>query len=926
MGKIITTIYISLSLLLTAQVAIAQTNKETPEQTNKTADQSTASTATVSGEELLKRSSLSPSNTLYGKLNGLTVLQNGGYGGAGEPEPTLFIRGLGTLNDNSILVLIDGLERPLSSLVTEEIEDITVLKDAAALAKYGLRGANGVLLIKTKRGMTDKPSIEVSYQHTFTSPARLPKFADAATYAEAVNEGLTNEGLPVQYTSPQIDAYRNGKYPSLYPNVNWMKETLREQGQRDQVNFAAHGGSAKVRYFSLINFASDRGLIKEADLNSYSTQLTSSTMNVRTNLDIDLTSTTQMSVNLLGKLREMNRPGAVTDNVLMQNLYSLPSNAYPVITHNGIWGGASSVYPANPVAQTSSTGYSSAHARSLFADMTLKQDLSKWVKGLNAEFRIGFDASSENWDSRTKQYLSESNVAHLNAAGVPVDTVNTQYGKIENELGFSTSLGAQERHANLQFGLNYTKEFTNSKLNASVMYKQDKRVALGQFNSYMHQDVVAYAHYGLQNRYFFDLSMSGSGTSRLPKDSRWGFFPAAAAAWNITNEQFMQQVSWLNLLKLRLSYGLTGNDIVTPNLDQYPFVGGNGFVFNDDFKWQTGTAEGHLPSSGVTFEKTSKLNIGIDTRFFNILTFNVDAFYDRTYDIMVNTQGVSSSMLGSINAFEPDGIVKNYGVEIGLNVSDKVGDFFYNVGGQFSFVRSNIVAMDEIYLPHDYLKATGRPVGQLFGLETIGFFKDEADIAKSPTQTFSTVYPGDFKYKDQNGDNRIDIYDQVAMGYNSMCPEIYYSASLELEYKGLGISAQFQGAANYSVILNTPGLYLPLMGNKAISTHYLENCWRPGADNSQAIYPRLTTTESNNNYKPNTVFVSDASYLKLRQAEVYYKLPQAWINKCRLQQLRVFARGMDLFSIDNIKVTDPESTGAVYPTLRSYHLGINLTF
>lgn len=926
MGKKITTICVSLSLLFTAQTGWSQSKEVKTKTADTTTDESTYSAATVSGDELLKRSSLSPSNTLYGRLNGLTVLQNGGYGGAGEPEPTLYIRGLGTLNANSVMVLVDGLERPLSSLVTEEIESITVLKDAAALARYGLRGANGILQVTTRRGKKGKATIDVSYQHSFTSPTRLPEFADAATYAEAMNEGLLNEGLPAQYTRPEIDTYRSGQYPSLFPNVNWMKETLRDQGQRDQVNFSAHGGSEKVRYFALINFASDRGLIKEANLNPYSTQLTSSTMNVRTNLDIDLTSSTQMSVNLMGKLREMNRPGAVTDDALMSSLYSLPSNAYPVKSFNGIWGGGSDIYPRNPVAQSSSTGYASAHARSLYADMTLKQDLSMLVGGLSARFRIGFDAFSENWDSRSRQYLYESNVAHLNAGGIPIDTVTTQYGKVENELGYSTSLGAQERHSNLQFGFDYDKNFSNSNLSASILYKQDKRVALGQFNSFMRQDIVALAHYGLMNRYFFDLSMSASGTSRLPAGKRWGFFPAVSAAWNITNEKFMRDASWLNLLKLRASYGLTGNDIVTPNLDQYPFAGSGSFVFNDDFKQQSGMGEGHLPSSGFTFEKTTKLNVGIDARLFHILSLNVDAFYDHTYDIMVNTQGVSSSMLGAINAFEPDGKVRNYGVEAGVSVNSRAGDFIYNVGAQVSFVKSKILDMDEAYLPYNYLQATGRPVGQLFGLETIGFFKDEADIAKSPSQLFSPVFPGDLKYKDQNNDNRIDQYDQVPLGYNSICPEVNYSASIDLEYKGFGISALFQGVANYSVMLNTPGLYFPLMQNRTVSTHYLENCWRPGADNSNALYPRLTTTESNNNYQSNTVFIADASYLKLRSAEIYYRLPEAWITKCRMYELKVFARGMDLFSIDNIKVTDPESVGAAYPTLRSYHIGFNLTF
>lgn len=882
--------------------------------------------STVSGEELLKRSNIDPGNTLYGRLNGLTVLQNAGYGGIGETSPTLYIRGISTLNNNSILVLVDGLERPLSSLVTEEIENITVLKDAAALALYGLRGTNGVLLVTTKRGKVGKTDINVAYQHTFTQPTRLPKFANAFAYAQAVNEGLANEGLAPRYSSQELDAYKSQKYPYLFPDVNWIDETLRDWGQRDQINFSAQGGTKKIRYFSLVNFIFDKGLIKEANQNSYSTQLSSSIMNVRTNLDINLTSSTFMQANILARLSEMNRPGSVTDQSLMNTLYTLPASAYPVKSYTGEWGGGSDIYYKNPVAETSSTGYSSAHARGLYADLLLKQDFGQLVEGLSGEFRIGFDAYSDTWDSRTKQYLYESNTVHLDNAGIPTDTITTQYGKVEDELGFSTSLGAQRRNSNLQFRLNYDKKIGSGNLTSFLMYKQDKKVELGQFNSFMHQDILAYGHYALRDRYFFDLSLSASGTSRLPKGKRWGFFPAAAVAWRMGQESFMKQAEWLDELKFRLSFGLTGNDMITYNLDQYPYVGGGSFIFNDAYRNFSGMREGHLPSRNVTYEKTQKFNFGIESSFLNKIDFSADFFYDKTYDIMVNSAGVTSSMLGATNAYEPNGKVKNYGVELGLNINDRMGDFKYNLGGQFSFIRNEIVAMNEQYQPYDYLKATGNSVSQLFGLEAIGFFKDETDIAQSPTQTFSKVYPGDIKYKDQNNDGRIDEYDITPIGSNSLCPEIYYSVTVDLEYKGFGINALLQGAGNYSVMLNTPGLYFPLMNNWTISEHYLESYWKPGAANTDIKYPRLTTTESNNNYRANSVFIADASYLKLRSAEIYYKLPKSLKSKLRMEECKFFVRGMDLFSIDNIKVTDPEATGTAYPTLRTFHIGFTATF
>lgn len=492
-------------------------------------DETTISASTVSGKELMKRSNINPANALYGKLNGLFIRQNGEYGD-GEGYPSMNIRGIGSLNNNSILVFVDGLERDINSLVLEEIEEITILKDAAALAPYGIRGANGVILVKTKRGKKGKTDIHVSYQHSVTTPVRLPQMADTATYAEAVNEGLANEGLAPRYTQQEIEAYRSGKYPILFPNVDWFNETLRDHGQRDQVNFTASGGSNRIRYYSMINFISDRGLLKNTDQGSYSTQLANSILNVRTNLDIDITSSTQVKVNLSGKLKEKYSPGSISDGVLMETLYALPANAYPVRSHNGIWGG-SNMYPKNPVAESSSTGYTTSHARTLLADLTLTQDLEALAPGLSAEFRIGFDAYSETWDARSKQYLYESNIAHLDNSGIPTDTVNTQYGKEEKQLGFNSWLNNQNRHSNIQFALNYQKDFSQSNLFASIRYKQDKNVYLGQYNTYMHQDVIASGHYGLLNKYYLDFSIAASGTSRLPKANRWGVFPAISGAW-----------------------------------------------------------------------------------------------------------------------------------------------------------------------------------------------------------------------------------------------------------------------------------------------------------------------------------------------------------------------------------------------------------
>ena len=885
---------------------------------------SSMATSTVDGDKLVSRPSIDAANTLYGRLNGLTVLQNTTYGDIGEGSPTMYIRGIGSLANHSMLVLVDGIERPVSSLVTEEIENVTILKDAVALALYGMRGANGVLLVTTKRGHVGGTKINVSYQHGFTSPTRLPAFANAAAYAGAVNEGLANEGLAPRYSSAELNAYANQNHPYLFPDVNWMDETLRSMGHRDHLNFSARGGNNNATYFSLINLMTDRGLVKETNLyEDYHTQLTGTSLNVRTNLDVNVTSSTLMQVNVLGRITERSRPASQSAAEMMQNIYNLPSNAFPVRNQNGTWGiGSSTVFPDNPVAASSSTGYTTDHYRGMFADITLRQDLEVLVEGLNIEGKLAFDAGSMSRDVRDKIFLSESVVARFDANGQLGTPVTTIYGREVPELGFTSSTPSLHRFFNLSFKLNFERESETTKFTSFLKYSQDKKSINTQYATVLHQDITAFGQYALNNRYYFDVALSYSGSSNLPVDSQWGFFPAVGVAWRVSQENFLQSAAWLDDMKVRASFGLTGNSGITYNLDQYPFISSTNVFYFRNFTGFPGRREGHLPGIGVTHEKTQMFNIGLDAQLIGKLSFNADFFSNKTYDIMVSRAGTFSSIVGATHAYEATGEVKNSGIELGLSYGDNTGDFKYNIGAQFSFVRNEIVNMNEEPRPYNHLKETGKPVGQMFGLEVEGFFRDHADISQSPVQAFSQVFPGDFKYKNQTPDNRIDHNDMVAIGFSDMLPEIYYSATIDFEYKGIGLSALFQGVGNYSTYLNTPGLFFPLVGNGNISEHYLDDYWS-GPSDVNAKYPRLSATESHNNYRPNSVFIADASYLKLRYAELYYRFPVARFG---MEDVKLFLRGTDLFSIDSIKVTDPEATGAVYPALKTFHLGFSIMF
>ena len=438
-------------------------------------------------------------------------------------------------------------------------------------------------------------------------------------------------------------------------------------------------------------------------------------------------------------------------------------------------------------------------------------------------------------------------------------------------------------------------------------------------------DIIGQVHYTYNNRYLVDFSLSGSASSILDPDKRWGIFPAIGAGWILSEEDFMKQ-DWLNFLKLRASYGISGRADYGVNLFRDIYGGGNSYYFKDSPASMSGMKLNQLAIDGFTYEKSHKLNVGIDFKAWNKLSLSLDAFYDHRTDILVEGGNAISSVFGVSVPKLNNGVVDNRGIEAYLGWDDKISDFSYHLGGQFSFVRNKIINQNEEYRPHDYQKRTGGSLGQIFGYEVTGIYQSQEEIDnREVKQYLGDVRPGDLMFKDQNGDKRIDTYDQVALGYNSVCPEIYYSLDLGAEYKGIGVYALFQGVGNYSEILDTRSVYRPIVGNNTISDYYYKNRW--SETNPSGTLPRLSYSGSPNNYNNNSLWVADASYLKLRTLELYYKLPSNLMKKTKfLGGAKVFMRAHDLFCIDGIDIQDPEAVGAVHPTMTQYTFGFNLSF
>ena len=890
--------------------------------------ESTGAVSTVYAENIDKSSAFSIGNSLYGNVLGLTTMQSTGV--VWEQMPSMYIRGLKTLNgNNGILLVVDGLERDnnwqaLKYITPEEVESVSVLRDAAALALYGYRGVNGVVNIVTKRGKYDTREINFSYDHAFNYMTRKPELADAYTYASALNEALTNDGKQVRYSQNELNAFKNGTSPYLYPNVNWWEEVFRDRGASDIATLSFRGGSTKMRYYTMMNLQNNRGFIKNFDTNAdYSTQEKYSKANFRTNLDIDLSPKTKMQANIMGILNEFSRPGMGSDN-LISKLYQLPSAAFPIRTESGLWGGNTTWGENwNPVALTEGRAYSKGHTRGLYADMSLRQDLSSLTKGLGASVRIGYDNLASYWENHTKGYkYGMASVASWEN-GLPIAGEEITGGK-DTEMSGDSKLDWQYRAFNFQMNVDWQRQFGVHSLYSMLLYTYKYDNAKGINNTFYRQNAGWYTHYGFKNRYFADFTLMASASNLLAPDHRWNVSPTVGLAWLISNEKFMQSQNVVDFLKLRASFGMLNTDNIPGNGYWNETVGGgNGYPINNNFGGDGGWHEGRLASVNGTTEKAYKYNAGVDATLFKGLTLTVDGFYERRSDIWVSSDGQNSAVLGASGSYVNAGIVDSWGTEIGANYYKKMGNVELNLGGTFTYNRSKIIEMLEEPAAYDYTRSTGNPVGQIFGLQAIGYFVDQADIDNSLPQQFGPVKAGDIKYKDMNGDKVINSDDRVAMGYNSTCPEIYYSFSLGLEWKGLGFSAQFQGVGNYTAILSGT-YYRPLVDNTTISNYVYRNRWTPETPNAR--FPRLTTETVDNNLQTSSLWLADRSFLKLRNCEVYYKLPSSWLNRFWVKNAKVYVRGVDLLCFDSIDQLDPEAMNNSYPATRSIHVGLSVGF
>ena len=897
---------------------------------NFSREQSTSAVSVITSESTNKRSAKNIGNSILGQGSGLISLQNSGnYAGI---NPTFYIRGMQSLDGNTPLFVVDGIERDIQYISAEEVESVSVLKDAAATALYGYKGANGVVLITTKRGKFNSKEIKVNLDHAINFMAHKPKFVDAQTYAKAMNEAYANDGFEnPRYTQEEVDAFGSGKYPYLYPNVNWVDETFRNHSVTNMLNASFTGGGEKFKYYALLDLQYDNGFVKNPDTHEgYSTNNKYVKGNLRMNMDMILSKNTTMKVNLLGVLAESNAPGSSAK--LWDMVYSLPSAAFAVKGEDGKWGGNSTwAGTVNPVAQSQDAGYSRNHNRGIYTDLTIRQELPAVLKGLAVQGRIAYDHFSNIYENYSKTYVYGSPTVADWLDGEP------QLGKAftggsESDLGASISTNSFTRRFHIDASADYQNTFGAHSIYSQLKYDYEFSDEFAINSTLYRQNISWYTHYGLLDRYFLDLALVESGSNRLAPGSKWALSPTVSAAWVLSKENFMKNLNWVDFLKLRASYGIIQTDILPESgwmyyMQQYQTTGGT-YPFNSGFQSDFGrTYLDAIATSGLTREKAAKFNAGVDATLFGGLDFSFDGFYQRRSNIWVSTAGKYSSELGVDAPYEGDGIVDSWGWEASLDYNKQIGDVKFNIGANIDYYRSQIKEQDEAPKLYPNLVSTGHRVSQLFGYKAIGFFKDQADIdASKPQLLGSTPRPGDIKYEDVNGDGQIDTNDKTAIGYSTVAPEIYYNIHLGVEWKGLGVDAMFQGTGRYSGVLSTKSMYKPLVGNTTISQYYYDNRWTPETA-STAKFPALSSTSNANNYNTNTLWMFDRSFFKLRNIEVYYNFPKAMLAKTKLlNAAKLYVRGVDLFSFDHLDESDPEVFGATNPLNRSIVAGLSVTF
>ena len=878
-------------------------------------------TSTIDEDAISSSNQMNVLNILSGKAPGLNVSQVPTE--PGRSATVLNIRGLSrSATDNAPLIIIDGIERPLEDLTPEEIESITVLKDATSKILYGPKAVNGVLLVKTKRGIKYKRDRQFNIEFGAQTPVRMPEYLNSADYATMYNQARINDGLSPYYTQTDIDGYRMGTNPVLYPDVDFHKLCLNDHMSYRKAIAQFRGGNESAQYYVNATYAGYGGYEAVGKNN------TSNKFNLRVNLDYKVNDWLKAFVDIAGQM-EFYTTNYMSADKLFSRLSSHRPNAYP-IKFSDPGNPGTEIYGAMENANLSSS------RENIYAEMALggsKENtvrkgqtnigfdlsLDRYVKGLSAKAYVTFDVYNYLVVGKNENFSSYR----------PIFNENSLIGKelltVEKKVSDKSRIADQMYRNYGYFGqLSYDRTFqAKHQLKSDLVIFQSRRENLGSSQDDVNRTFALRTNYVYNKKWIAELDMAVMGSSRFTKGNRYGYFPTVGVAWIASEEKFLKDKEWLDFLKIKASTGLLGTD------NYFDF-----FLFESRWNTSQSTHFGpkleedvntstlvHVGNPDLTWEKSFEINIGAEASFLNCLTADFNYFNNYRYDILTPTTSFSSINGGEL-MYRNYGSVRNQGVELALEYSGNIGKLHYSIGGNTIWSKAVYEKTDDMEGLSSNRKKEGKPVDTRFGLIAEGLFKSGDEIAAHPVQDFGPVQIGDVKYANINNDHHINENDMLPIG--NEYPRFQFGLNINLAYKGFELSLSGSGMAQYDIYLNNS--YYWMREDQKYST-FVKNYFNPST--GEGKFPRLTTQQNQNNYRSYSLWMRSGNFFKLRDAMLSYSLPQNITNKMTLKQVKLFVRGSNLFTISSIKDLDPEYIDAGvtgYPFFRSFTGGINVVF
>ena len=940
------------------------------------------SVATITTKDLTQSPTANINNALAGRLPGLIVNQYAG-GEPGVDQSELFIRGKATYGNQSAIVIVDGIERDMSYLAPDEIETFTILKDASATAAYGIRGANGVIVITTKRGKAaEKATVNLKASIGINQPIGFPEYLGSADYATLYNEARLNDakmtGADISslnlFSQQAIDNFRRAKGDNSDGlGYDWdYYDFAFKPGLQEDVSLSIRGGTDKVRYYVLANYFSQGGNYKYSNAGEYDSQTKFTRYNFRSNIDININRYLSTRLDLGARITDRNAPGTTAGRLMTICATQPPylpilveENAHPqneeYIQQNprGMLYG-DNIYRYNLLGELSRTGYLNEKNTYLNGSFAMNLDMEFLTKGLKAEVMFSYDASEGRWINRKLDTYKDGYREYPKyATFMPIEGSDAYMAgghytgayktgnkyDIDQTIGNGFSHNASDGRTYIQARLDYNRLFSNRhEVTAMLLANRGNRTVNNEL-AYHSQGITGRFAYYYNQKYLMDFNFGYNGSENFAPGKRYGFFPAGSIGWVVSEEEFMKKASWIDFLKVRASYGLVGSDNVSSRFPYLAFYGGgSGYDFGNNFGTNVGgTSEGNLANANLTWEKARKLNVGIDFTTLNQrLALTIDAFYEYRFDIItdMNSDGIMGypDIVGKDAALQNLGEVSNRGVDIELSWNDKIGkDFRYYIRPNLTFSRNRLEYKAEVARKNSWRKETGKRLYENFVYVFDHFVADqeEADrLNKIGYQPWGQLIPGDVVYKDLDRNGVIDDEDRTAMG-NPRSPELMFGIPFGFQYKNFDFSVLLQGATKSSILLNGAAVFdFPQFEQDKIGRvkkMHLDR-WTPETA-ATAKYPALHYgTHDNNKNGNSSLFLYDASYLRLKNVEIGYNVSPKLLRKFHVQQARIYVQGLNLLTFDKLGDVDidPETKSgdgaSWYPIQKVFNFGIDITF